>query len=97
MFVAVDRAKGGKSSGSSPQKGFILNEYEAKLNKALDIIRRFGPISRRDMFRKGFKLAERDATEVLRSLVDNGAIVALEGKADGPGRPFLTKHVKRVC
>lgn len=67
------------------------NEFEAKLNKAVDIIRRHGPITKRDMFRRGFKLAEREAAEVFRTLIENGVIVELGAKAGASagGRPTV--------
>lgn len=66
------------------------NDYEAKVNKALDIIRRHGPISQRDMFRKGFKLPERERAEILRTLVDTGQAQAIAQEAETQGgRPTI--------
>ena len=64
------------------------NDYEAKMKKALDIIRRFGPISSADMVRRGLSFPERDRLEVLRTLEASGQIQAVE-KPPGPkgGRP----------
>jgi hypothetical protein len=66
------------------------SDYEAKLNRALDIIRKHGPVTQRDMIRRGFKLAERERAEILRTLVEGGMVLALEVKHDGPGRPTIT-------
>lgn len=65
------------------------NEYEAKLNRALDIIRKHGPLTARDMFRRGFKLPERERGEILRTLVETGMILAIPVEHDGPGRPSI--------
>ena len=64
------------------------NDYEAKLNRALDYIRKHGPITSMQMFRKGWRLPERERDEILRSLVNSGLAVAL-AEASGPagGRP----------
>jgi hypothetical protein len=66
------------------------NEYEAKLNRALEYIRKHGPISAMEMFRKGWRLPERERTEILRSLVEGGLVIAL-GNAVGTagGRPTI--------
>jgi hypothetical protein len=65
------------------------NDYEAKLNRALEIIRKHGPLTQRDMFRRGFKLPERERGEILRSLIDGGMVLQLEAERDGPGRPAV--------
>ena len=54
------------------------SDYEAKLNRALDYIRRHGPISAREMFRKGWRLPERERDEILRSLVEGGLILQID-------------------
>lgn len=66
------------------------NDYEAKLNRALDYIRKHGPITSMQMFRKGWRLPERERDEILRSLVNSGLAVAL-AEASGPagGRPAV--------
>lgn len=66
------------------------NDYEAKLNRALDYIRKHGPISAIEMFRKGWRLPERERDEILRSLVSSGLAIALQMPA-GPagGRPTV--------
>ena len=52
------------------------NEYEAKLNRALEIIRKHGPLTERDMIRRGFKLPERERGEILRTLTEGGLAIA---------------------
>jgi hypothetical protein len=64
-------------------------EFEAKMNKAKEIIRKNGPCSARDMFRCGFKLAERERREVIGTLLENGIIVATETQPSGAGRPSI--------
>lgn len=68
------------------------NEYEAKMNKALDIIRRFGPISGSDMVRRGFKFPERDRTEILRTLETSGQIQTIEQTAGAKGGRPTTRY-----
>ena len=66
------------------------NEYEARLNKAAEIVRKHGPITERDMIRKGFKLPGKDRSEILRTLVDMGTINAVEfGTTASGGRPTI--------
>ena len=65
------------------------NEYEAKLNKAAEIIRKHGPLSHRDMVRRGFKLPERERAEILRTLIDGGMITEIVTTPVGPGRPSV--------
>lgn len=62
------------------------NEYERKLNKALKIIGAHGPISSSEMIGRGFKMAERERTEILRTLVEGNLVHALEVAPKGPGR-----------
>lgn len=65
------------------------NDFEAKLNKALNIIRRHGPLSSSELLAKGFKHPERDRAEVLRTLVEGGSIIEHVVRHDGPGRPAV--------
>ena len=64
------------------------NEYEKKLNKALDIIRKHGPMTERDMIRRGFRLPERERKEILGTL-EAGRMVVVTRTQPGPagGRP----------
>jgi hypothetical protein len=66
------------------------NDYEARLNKAAEIIRKHGPLTERDMMRRGFTIPERDRAEVLRTLVAAGRVTAtaIEATAKG-GRPSI--------
>jgi hypothetical protein len=63
-------------------------DFEARLNKALNILRKHGPCTQRDMFLRGFKVSERERDEVLRALVNNGMVIVTDHPA-GPkgGRP----------
>ncbi|MBX9595509.1 MAG: DUF3987 domain-containing protein [Roseomonas sp.] len=65
------------------------NDYEAKLNRAVEIVRKHGPLTERDMIRRGFKLPERERGEILRTLVEGGLIVATATQHGGPGRPTI--------
>lgn len=66
------------------------NEYEAKLNRALEIIRKHGPLTERDMIRRGFKLPERDRAEILRTLTEGGLAIATTPDATTKGgRPTI--------
>ena len=63
------------------------SEFEARLNKAIGIIGKHGPCSRRVMFHKGLKLAERDFREVINTLVTHGVVLELPPPpTTGPGR-----------
>jgi hypothetical protein len=64
------------------------NEYEAKLNKALDIIRKHGPVTEREMIRRGFRLPERERKEILGTLEAGRMVLVIRIKpgANG-GRP----------
>ena len=61
------------------------SDFERKLNKALEIVRKHGPCTEYQMVRKGFKLPERERREVLATLVAGG-MVALEETNGGHGK-----------
>ncbi|WP_137179192.1 bifunctional DNA primase/polymerase [Roseomonas sp. AR75] len=63
------------------------SEFEKRLNKAINIIGKHGPCSRRDMFHKGLKLAERDFRDVIHALVTHGVVIEIQPLATGIGRP----------
>jgi hypothetical protein len=70
------------------------SEYEQKINRAMDIIRRFGPVSARDMFLKGWRMPERERAEILRTLIEAGQIQAIEQTAGAKGgRPTIRYSV----
>jgi hypothetical protein len=66
------------------------SEYEKKVARAKNIIRRFGPVTERDLWQRGFKVAEREKREILDSLARGGDIEIQEYPA-GPkgGRPTI--------
>ena len=63
------------------------SEFEKRLNKAINIIGQHGPCSRRDMFLKGLKLAERDFRDVINALVMHGVVIETQPPPTGIGRP----------
>jgi len=65
------------------------NEYEQKLNKAMDIIRKHGPMTERDMIRRGFRLPERERREILSTLEAGRMVVAVQVSHSGAGRPTI--------
>ena len=65
------------------------SDYDAKINRALDYIRRHGPISAMEMFRKGWRLPEREREEILRSLVNMRMVTASTIIGKNGGRPAL--------
>lgn len=65
------------------------NEYEGKLNRAMEIIRKHGPLTQRDMLRRGFRMPERERSEILRTLIDSGMVVAVTSDPDAAGRPTI--------
>jgi hypothetical protein len=69
------------------------SEFESKLNRALDIIRRFGPISRSEMYAKGFKFPEREAADIIRTLIEGGAIVEIASAKSAKGGRPTTRYV----
>ena len=63
------------------------NEYEAKLNRAMEIIRKHGPLTEREMIRRGFKLPGRERAEILQTLTESGMAIAEQPeRPPGPGR-----------
>jgi hypothetical protein len=70
-------------------------DFESKLNQASNIIRKHGPVSRRDMFHKGFKPNEREWNEVIGTLLVNGVIIEIKS-TPGPGRPTIKYSVSGV-
>lgn len=73
------------------QHNVAENDFEAKLLKALNILRKHGrPMTAREMFRKGLKLPDRERDEVLRALVGNGlALETRQEAAPNGGRPAV--------
>ena len=53
------------------------SEFEVRLNKAINIVGKHGPCSRRDMFHKGLKLAEREFRDVINALVTHEVIIEI--------------------
>ena len=76
------------------QRFLADSEFEKRLNKAINIIGKHGPCSRRDMFHKGLKLTAREFGEVIEALVTNGAVIETAAPASGgPGRPAGARYV----
>lgn len=70
------------------------NEYERRINRAMDLIRKHGPITQRDLIRRGFKHQERDRVEILKTLVDSGMVLAThEAPGSAGGRPTIRYQV----
>lgn len=66
------------------------SDYERKANRALDYIRKHQPISERAMINKGWRLPERERQEILRTLVEGGLIMMLDGGVtEAGGRPTV--------
>lgn len=66
------------------------NEFEGRLNKALNIIRDHGPCTTRDLYRQGFRLSLRDQKDVLDTLIASGMVViAPSQNAHSGGRPTI--------
>lgn len=65
------------------------NEFETRMNKVREIIRKHGPATERDLIRRGLKLSSRDRADVLRTLTDAGAVIALPSEHTGAGRPTI--------
>jgi hypothetical protein len=61
------------------------SDYERKLNRAMTYIRKHGPISAREMFLKGWKMPGKERDEILRNLVEGGAVMAIEYPATAHG------------
>jgi hypothetical protein len=66
------------------------NDHERRVNKALEIIRKRGASTVRELWHAGLKLPARDTQELLRTLVEVGVLVAIQ-VATGPegGRPTV--------
>ena len=76
------------------QRFMADSEFEKRLNKAIDIIGKHGPCSRREIFHKGLKLAARELSEVIDALVSNGVVMATMPPASGAaGRPGGPRYV----
>ena len=60
------------------------SEFERRMNHALNIIRKFGPISEGDMVnRRKWRISPRERKEVLDTIVSSGLVTTLPGKAGG--------------
>jgi hypothetical protein len=76
------------------QRFMADSEFEKRLNKAIDIIGKHGPCSRREIFHKGLKLAARELSEVIDALVSNGIVMATLSPTSGAaGRPAGPRYV----
>ncbi len=76
------------------QRFLADSEFEVRMNKAIDIIGKHGPCSRRDMFHKGLKLAAREFSEVIDALVVNGVVIETQPPPhSGAGRPPGPRYV----
>ena len=65
-----------------------------RLNKAIDVIGKHGPCSRREMFHKGLKLAGREFSEVIEVLLASGVVIETEPLPySGVGRPPGPRYV----
>ena len=65
------------------------NQFEREMNKAADIIRKYGPITLREMMRRGFKLPARERQEIIDTLLTAGIIQIAPSNQDGVGRPSV--------
>lgn len=73
------------------------NDYEAKVNRAMHYVRKYGPVSSAEMFRNGWRLPERERTEILNNLVASGMVIATQRAPDpiSGGRPttrYMVNH-----
>ncbi|MBR0679436.1 DUF3987 domain-containing protein [Roseomonas eburnea] len=76
------------------QRFLADSEFEKRLNKAIHIIGKHGPCSRRDLFHKGLKLTAREFGEVIDALVSNGVAVETPPPPySGVGRPPGPRYV----
>jgi hypothetical protein len=76
------------------QRFLADSEFEKRLNKAIDIIGKHGPCSRREMFHKGLKLAAREFGEVMDALLTNGVVIETAPLPySGVGRPPGPRYV----
>ncbi|GIX11574.1 DUF3987 domain-containing protein [Elioraea sp. Yellowstone] len=76
------------------QRFLADSEFEKRLNKAINIISKHGPCSRRDLFHKGLKLTAREFGEVIDALVTNGVVMETAPPPyTGVGRPPGPRYV----
>ncbi|MCA3377556.1 MAG: DUF3987 domain-containing protein [Roseomonas sp.] len=61
------------------------SDFQAKMNRAMELIRQHGPITERELIRRGFRYPSRDREEVLKTLVEGGFAIA-EQPARPPGQ-----------
>lgn len=80
---------------TNAERHIASSDYEMKLQRAREIIRRHGPMSERQMIQQGFKLPERERREVLQTLINGGLVRVIPGAPTGPqgGRPGSPKYV----
>lgn len=63
------------------------SEFESSVKRAFEIVRRNGPITRREMMRRhSFVLRDREWNDVLKALMDGGMVTLVEDTRTGPGR-----------
>jgi hypothetical protein len=76
------------------QRFLADSEFEVRLNKAIDIIGKHGPCSRRDLFHRGMKLAAREFSELIDALVANGVVIETQPPPhSGAGRPTGPRYI----
>jgi len=80
---------------TNAERHIASNDYEQKLQRAREIIRKHGPMAEWQMIRMGFKLPERERREVLATLVNGGLVRIIPGSPVGNqgGRPGAPKYV----
>jgi len=61
------------------------SDYERKVNRALSYIRKHGPVSARDLVKKGWVLPAKEREEILRTIVEGGLAIAIEQPAGPSG------------
>lgn len=65
------------------------SEYERKLSRAKEIIRKYGPMTDSELFRRGLKLPSKERAELLQNLTSSGEVLAIPTEHQGPGRPAV--------
>ena len=66
------------------------NDWDAKCLRALEIVRKHGPISESQMIKRGFKFPERERREILATLVAGKDVLRTShGGGPGKGQPTI--------
>jgi len=88
LLRAPDRVTGQAPAKAEAEAACDPESFEKRMRHALAIIRKHGPITHREMIRRGFRFPTKELEEVLQALIQRGAVVVERAQREARrGRP----------